>query len=70
MSDDSKRYTIALPLDVHEKMVEAAKKHHTNSKDIVLRCLKLGLIAISIDGDEDKQIVIKEGEKETRILMV
>ena len=70
-----KRFTLTLPVNVHEELTNIAAEKGVSARDIVLKCLKLGLLAISLDDDPNKELVIKElteanEMKETKLLLM
>ncbi len=70
-----KRYTLSLPDMVHEELEKAAKDNEVSVRDIVLKCVKIGLIALKTENDENKELILREteesGEKhDTKLLLI
>lgn len=70
-----KRYTLSLPESIHEELVNVANENGVSVRDIVLRCIKFGLLGINIDSDPNKELLIKEtmdGKvvEETKLLFI
>jgi len=69
-----RRFTLSLPNALHEELTKVASDNGVSSRDIVLKSLKIGLLAMRLDGTPDKQLVIKEVnngiESETKLLII
>lgn len=55
-----KRYTLSLPSSIHEELTTLANEGGVTTREIVIKCLKLGLLAINLEKDPNSQLVIKE----------
>ena len=58
-----KRYTLSLPVELSEELTALAEKHSTSSRDIVIKCLKLGSLALKLEGDD--KLILREDDKDT-----
>ena len=70
-----KRYTLTLPDNVHQELTEMANQKEISSKEVVIKCLKLGLIALSAENDPSKELLLRENiesndVKETRLILI
>jgi hypothetical protein len=65
-----KRFTLSVPANVHEELTKMANERGITARDVVLKSLKLGLLAMSIENDSDKELILRENTKETRLLLV
>ena len=54
------RYTLSLPTEVYNELREIAERRGLSVKDVVRQCLKIGLVAIKLDEDPDKELLVKE----------
>lgn len=75
----STRYTLSLPAELYEELKTQAEKKDTSIKDVVTRCLKIGLVAMKTDDDENIELLVRErmqdhGDvpsfKETRLMIM
>lgn len=73
MDAKAKRYTLTLPPKLHDELSRMAEDRGASAKDIVVKCLKLGMIALSIEDDPEKDLILREqsphGVQETRLLI-
>lgn len=69
-----KRYTLSLPTKTHEELINVANSNGVSVRDIMLKSIKLGLLAIQLDSEIDKELIIKEstssGITETKLLLI
>src|SRR5215217_7480749 len=54
------RYTLSLPTEIYNELREIAERRGLSVKDVVRQCLKIGLVAIKLDEDPDKELLVKE----------
>ena len=54
------RYTLTLPTEIYNELRELAEQRGISIKDAVRQCLKIGLVAVKLDEDPDKELIIKE----------
>ncbi len=54
------RFTVTTPKSLYERIQKVAQEEHRSIKDIVVSCLKFGLIAISTTNDQTRQIILRE----------
>lgn len=74
-STTQKRFTLSLPGDVHTELTRIATTKGISSREVIIKSLKLGMIAFETEGDLSKELVIKEkidnGEiRETRLILI
>ena len=71
-SSTMKRYTLSLPANVHNELTSIANEKGSSVREIMLKSLKIGLLAINLD--EDKELIVKEntvdGVIETKLLVI
>lgn len=69
-----KRFTLSIPDSVHSELTKTAAKHGVSSKDVVIKSLKLALIAFEAEENKNKELIIRErfGDeiKETKLLLL
>ncbi len=69
-----KRFTLSLPMNVHEELTKIATERDVSVRDIVLICLKVGLLAMSLEKSQNKELIIKEiingKTKETKLILI
>ncbi len=70
-----KRFTLSLPENVHLELTKMASQKGISSKEVVIKCLKIGLIAFDADNDSSKELILREntkkdGVKETKIILI
>jgi hypothetical protein len=65
-----KRYNLGLPEDLYEALQEAANERHTTVVALLRSFVKLGLIALELEKTPDAALLIKEGDKEQRIMLL
>jgi len=54
------RYTLSLPAEVYHQLRQVSEDRGVSIKDVVRQCLKVGLVAVKVDGDPDKELLIRE----------
>lgn len=70
-----KRYTLSLPDNVHSELIRVSEEKGISLKELILRSLKLGMIASETEADPSKELIIREqisGDKikETRLILI
>lgn len=69
-----KRFTLSLPENVHLELTKMASDRGISSKEVVIKCLKLGLIAFTTDDSPNKELILREyfndEVKETKIILI
>lgn len=70
-----KRFTLSLPETVHEELSRIAASRNISARDVIIKSLKLGMIAFETEGDSSKELIIREhidedNSKETRIVLI
>ena len=55
-----KRYTLSLPDTVHEELTRISEDKGISLRELILRSLKLGMIASETEGDPSKELLIRE----------
>ena len=55
-----KRFTLSIPESVHSELTKTAAKHGVSSKDVVIKSLKLALLAFETEEDKNKELIIRE----------
>ena len=68
------RYTLSLPSPVYMELKEEAAKQDVSIKEVLTRCLKIGLIAMKADENPNMEIIVRElsednKAKETRLVI-
>lgn len=71
----STRYTLSLPAELYEELRLQSEKMDTSIKDVVTKCLKIGLIAAKTEEDKNLELLVREkvsdeSYKETRLIIV
>ncbi len=67
---DIKKYNLALPQKLFDKLQEAADKQHTTVVELLRKFIKLGLIIIELDGKSDSAFIIREGDNEREVVFL
>ena len=70
-----KRFTLSLPEKVHAELTKIANDKGVSSKEIIIKSLKLGMIALETESDPTKELIIRENvgtelERDTRLLFL
>ena len=66
-----KRYNLVLPEELFEEVENIAAEHHTSVTEILRKFIRLGLIALQTDEDNNKPtLIIREGELEREVLLL
>lgn len=71
-----KRFTLSLPENVHNELTRMAEEKGISSKEVIIKSLKLGLIAFTTDNDPTKELILRENvgttdsTKETKLILI
>ncbi|MGV6851791.1 MAG: hypothetical protein ACWA5R_06395 [bacterium] len=70
-----KRFTFSLPESVHSELTRIAAEQGISSRDLIIKSLKIGMIAYETESDPSKELIIRETEspdlvKETKLILV
>ncbi|HEX8597355.1 MAG TPA: hypothetical protein VF952_02455 [Chloroflexia bacterium] len=65
-----KRYNLALPHELFDQLEAIAEENHTTVVEVLRRFIKLGLVAVKAQKEENTTFLIREGEKEREILVI
>ena len=65
MAKERKRYNLVLPTEVYEKVKQIAEEEDTSVLELMKKFIKLGLLAVEVEKDEDSELILrgKEGDK-------
>jgi hypothetical protein len=64
-----KRYHLVMPDELYAELEAEANKRQSTVVELLRRFIKLGLVAIKVDETPDAALIIREGDKETRIVL-
>jgi len=64
-----KRYNLVVPMPLWREVEDAAETEAKKAVDIVRGCLRIGLLVLKAQ-QEGSTVVIRDGEKEQRVLFV
>lgn len=67
---DIKKYNLAMPQELFDKLQETADKQHTTVVELLRKFIKLGLLIIELDGRPDSAFLIREGDKEREVVFL
>lgn len=67
---DLKRYNVVLPQVLYDELKSAADRRHVTVIELLRQFIKLGLVVIDIENKQDAELVIREGDKERRIVLL
>jgi hypothetical protein len=70
MSIATKRYNLILPEELLNEVQMVADRHHTTALEILRRFVKLGLLVAKAEEAPDKEFILREGDKEQRLLLL
>jgi hypothetical protein len=70
MGDKDYRYNVVLPQGLFDLMQEEADKHGVTVAHFLRQSIKLGLIIDEANNNPNKEIIIREGDKEHSILII
>jgi ATP-dependent Clp protease ATP-binding subunit ClpA len=65
-----RRHSLVLPEDLFQRVQAMASAEQTTVTDLLRRFTRLGLLVMETQGAPDTSIVIRQGEKEQRLLML
>lgn len=66
----STRYTVSLPTELYNELKMQSESQNVSIRDVLIRCIKVGLVAMKTDTDPDMEIIVREyisGEDESRV---
>jgi hypothetical protein len=69
-SSGVKRYNLVLPEELYKAVAEAADERQTTVVELMRKFVKLGLLAIQAEEKPDSALLFREGNTETKILML
>ena len=61
----AKRFTLSIPEGVHSELTRMADKNGISSKEVIIKSLKLALIAFETEQDRNKELIIRETKGDT-----
>lgn len=65
---DTKRYNMVIPAELFNELQTVADKNGTTVAELLRRFIKLGLVAISMEGKDG--LYIKEGESTRQLVLI
>jgi hypothetical protein len=65
-----KRYNLALPQELFDQIEDVAQQRHTTVVEVLRSFIRLGLIAVQMDGSSDSALILREGDKERQVLVI
>jgi molybdopterin-guanine dinucleotide biosynthesis protein A len=65
-----RRYTLVLPTSLLDDVRQFAEQRQTTVIDVLRRAIKIGLIVARLEEKADAAVIIREGDKEQRVLFV
>jgi len=69
-----KRFTLSIPDAVHTELTRMAEEKGISSKEVVIKSLKLALIAFETENDKNKDLIIREKIndeiRETKLVLI
>jgi len=66
----TKRYNMNLPEPLYEELEAIANRRGTTIVDVLRDFIKLGLLAVAVEDTPGSSLILREGDREQRILMV
>ncbi len=60
MTKTAQKYTLSLPPALYQELSEEAARQERSIREIVVSCLKIGLIAIKVNEDPNTELFIRE----------
>ncbi len=69
-SPKTKRYHLVLPEELFNEVQRLADERGTTVVDLLRRFVKLGLLTAEVEATPDAQLVIREGDREQRLLLL
>lgn len=63
-----KRFTLTLPASVHSELTRMANEGGMSSKEVIIKCLKLGALSFSIDAAPNKELIMREHSEKDGII--
>jgi len=67
---DIKKYNLALPQELFDKLQEAADRQNTTVVELLRRFVKMGLILTELEAQSDTEFIIRTGNKEQKIIFL
>jgi hypothetical protein len=64
-----KRYSLALPDEVFNELQCEANRRGKTVVDLLRKFIKLGLIVLRVEDNPNAEFIIREGDKETRVVL-
>jgi len=66
----TRRYNLALPGDLYDELQKLAEKNGTSIVEMLRRFIRLGLLAARLQEDPNSALLIRDGDTETRVLLL
>lgn len=62
--------TVSLPVDVYHELQSLAASRETTVDQLVLRFVRLGLLALSVQDKPNSAVIVREGRREREIILI
>jgi len=69
-NDALKRYNLVLPMVLFDQLQQAADERHVTVVELLRKFVKLGLMAIQVEGNPSAALFIREGNTERQIVII
>ncbi len=66
----AKRFSLALPDDLMAEVQRVAAERETAVNEVLKQFARIGLLVAAIEKDPNRKLVIREGKKETIVLLI
>lgn len=70
MSQGLKRYNLVLPESVFCEVQKLAAQRHTTVVELLRKFIRLGLLVAKFEESSDVAFIIREGDKEQRLVLL
>ncbi len=70
VTSSAKRYNLVLPEELYQEVQTLADRRHTTVVELLRRFVKLGLLVAKAEESPDTAFLIREGDKNQRLLLI
>lgn len=70
MASEIKKYNLALPQELFDKLQNAADQQNTTVVELLRRFIKMGLMFTDLENQPDTEFIIRSGDKEQKIIFL
>ena len=64
------RHNVVLPDELYVKLSEEARKRQASVVELIRRYISIGLVLTEIENSPDKELIIREKDHESRLIII